>query len=80
VMSLYAITLIGLPALGALAIGSLAEVLGGISGAPRAVLLGALVLGAVLMLVSPFFWRRSVSTQWPDMDARVKPGRLESEE
>ena len=35
VMSLYAITLIGLPSLGALATGSLAEVLGGVSGAPR---------------------------------------------
>jgi len=80
VMSLYAITLIGLPSLGALATGSLAEVLGGISGAPRAVLCGALVLGTVLILVSPFFWRRSVSTQLPGMDARAKPVRLEPEE
>ena len=80
VMSLYAITLIGLPALGALAIGSLAEVLGGISGAPRAVLLGALALGAVLTLVAPFFWQRTMSTQLPDTDARVKPVGLEAKE
>ena len=80
VMSLYAITLIGLPSLGALAIGSLAEVLGGVSGAPRAVLLGALVLGTILLGVSPFFWRRSMSTQLPGTDMRVKPVRLEPEE
>ncbi len=80
VMSLYAITLIGLPSLGALATGSLAELLGGVSGAPRAVLLGALVLGAVLLGVSPVFWRRSVSTQVPGAGARVKPTRLDPED
>ncbi|HTP07512.1 MAG TPA: MFS transporter [Anaerolineae bacterium] len=80
VMSLYAITLIGLPALGSLAIGSLAEALGGVYGAPRAVLLGALVLGVVLIGVSPFFWRRSMSTHIPTMAASPQPARLEPEE
>jgi MFS family permease len=80
VMSLYAITLIGLPALGSLATGSLAEVLGGVSGAPRAVLLGALVLGAVLMAVSPFFWRRSMSAHVPGTPDRVPPARMEPED
>ena len=75
VMSLYAITLIGLPALGSLATGSLAEVLGGVSGAPRAVLLGALVLGVVLMAVSPFFWQRSMSAHVPGTPDRA-PGPL----
>jgi MFS family permease len=60
VMSLYAITLIGLPSLGALGSGASAELLGGIAGAPRAVLVGAAILGVVLILVSPFFWRRDL--------------------
>ncbi len=80
VMSLYAITLIGLPALGSLAVGSLAEALGGVSGAPRAVLLGALVLGVVLFLVSPFFWRRSMTAHVPGTTDRVQPARLETED
>lgn len=58
VMSLYAITLIGLPSLGALGSGAVAQWLGGVQGAPRAVLLGAIVLGVVLFFVVPFFWRR----------------------
>jgi MFS family permease len=58
-MSLYAITLIGLPSLGALGIGAVAEALGGIPGAPRATVLGAGILGVVLVLVTPYFWRRS---------------------
>jgi MFS family permease len=62
VMSLYAITLIGLPSLGALGSGASADLLGGIAGAPRAVLIGAVILGVVLILVSPFFWWRSVGT------------------
>lgn len=80
VMSLYAITLIGLPSLGALATGSLAEVLGGISGAPRAVLLGALVLGAGLILAAPFFWRINMNVLLPTADAQAQPVRLEPEE
>lgn len=61
VMSLYSITLIGLPSLGAMGSGSVAEYLGGISGAPRAVLLGGLVVGIILILVTPLFWNRSIA-------------------
>lgn len=57
IMSLYTVTLIGLPSLGALGSGALAEWLGGIAGAPRAVLLGAGALGAILILVLPVFWK-----------------------
>ncbi len=57
VMSLYAVTLIGLPSLGALGSGALAEWLGGTQGAPRAVLLGAVVLGIILLLILPAFWK-----------------------
>ncbi len=60
VMSLYAITLIGLPALGSLGSGVSAEMLGGIGGAPRAVLAGAAILTVVLLVAAPFFWRRSM--------------------
>jgi MFS family permease len=60
VMSLYAITLIGLPSLGALGSGASAEMLGGIDGAPRAVLAGAVILTIVLIIVSPFLWRRNM--------------------
>jgi MFS family permease len=63
VMSLYTITLIGLPSLGALGSGASAEWLGGIAGAPRAVLIGAVIMAAVLIAASPFFWRRSVGAQ-----------------
>jgi MFS family permease len=80
VMSLYAITLIGLPSLGALATGSLAEMLGGVSGAPRAVLLGALVLGVSLMLIAPFFWQRHMNASLPAADAQTQPVRLEPDE
>lgn len=59
VMSLYAITLIGLPSLGALGSGAGAEMLGGIQGAPRAVLIGALIMGGVLVSAAPFLWRRT---------------------
>ena len=57
IMSLYTVTLIGVPSLGALGTGALAEWLGGIQGAPRAVLLGAGVLGVILLLVVPAFWK-----------------------
>ncbi len=60
VMSLYSITLIGLPSLGALGSGTSAELLGGIDGAPRAVLAGAVILGIVLIFAAPFFWRRNM--------------------
>lgn len=58
VMSLYAITLIGLPSLGALGTGAFAEWLGGTAGAPRAVLISAVLLAAVVMAFAPFFLRR----------------------
>ena len=53
VMSFYSITLIGLPSLGVLGVGALAEWLGGASGTPRAVLYGAIALGAILLLAAP---------------------------
>lgn len=58
VMSLYAITLIGLPSLGALGVGSLAEWLGGLGGAPEAVLIGGAAMGLVVLLAAPTLWRR----------------------
>jgi MFS family permease len=60
VMSLYAVTLIGLPSLGALGSGALAEWLGGVQGAPRAVLLGAVLLVITLVLILPVFWKRDL--------------------
>lgn len=57
VMSLYTVTLIGLPSLGALGSGALAEWLGGVEGAPHAVLWGTIVLTLILISVIPFFWR-----------------------
>ena len=61
VMSLYTVTLIGLPSLGALGSGALAEWLGGVEGAPHAILLGAVVLMVILMSVTSLFWRRNWS-------------------
>ncbi len=58
IMSLYAITLIGLPSLGALGTGAFAEWLGGTSGAPRAVLLSAVLLAVVIVVLTPYFVRR----------------------
>src|SRR5579859_97570 len=58
VMSLYAITLIGLPSLGALGTGAFAQWLGGTAGAPRAVLLSAVLLAVVVLAFSPFFLKR----------------------
>jgi len=58
VMSLYSITLIGLPSLGAMGSGSAAEMFGGIAGAPRAVLLGAEVVALAAIVAAPYFWKR----------------------
>lgn len=58
VMSLYAITLIGLPSLGAMAVGALAEQLGGLQGAPEAVIIGAVILGIAVLVATPTLWRR----------------------
>jgi MFS family permease len=60
-MSLYAITLIGLPSLGALGSGALAEKLGGLQGAPRAVALGAVISAVVLVLI--VLWDRRARSQ-----------------
>jgi MFS family permease len=60
VMSLYTVTLIGLPSLGALGTGAVAEWLGGIQGAPRAILLGAVALAVILLFVVPVFWKREL--------------------
>jgi MFS family permease len=65
VMSLYSITLIGLPALGALSAGGVAELLGGISGAPRAVLIGGIVMSGISILAAPMFWRRDPASPNP---------------
>jgi MFS family permease len=61
VMSYYTVTLIGLPSLGALGSGAVAEWLGGINGAPRAVLIAAIALGIILVVVTPVFWKRSIN-------------------
>jgi MFS family permease len=58
VMSLYAITLIGLPSLGALGSGAVAQWLGGTAGAPRAVLISAVLLAVVIIAFLPFFLKR----------------------
>ena len=60
VMSLYTVTLIGLPSLGAMGSGVVAEQLGGVEGAPHAVLIGAAILGVVLVFVLPMFWKRDL--------------------
>jgi MFS family permease len=58
IMSLYTITLIGLPSLGALGSGAVAQALGGVSGAPRAVAIGGVIVGVILAVAAPSFWRR----------------------
>jgi MFS family permease len=60
-MSLYAITLIGLPSLGALGSGAAAEKLGGLQGAPRAVAIGAVVLAIILGIT--VLWDRRASVR-----------------
>jgi len=62
IMSLYTITLIGLPSLGALASGAVAQALGGIPGAPRAVLIGGILAGLFVIVLAPFFWKREIDT------------------
>ncbi len=62
VMSLYAITLIGLPSLGGLAIGALAEKLGGLQGAPEAVLIGGLVMAVMMLAAAPSLRRRDTKS------------------
>lgn len=65
VMSLYAITLIGLPGLGGLGAGASAEFLGGVEGAPRAIMIGALICASVLVAAAPFFWSRAMEAANP---------------
>ncbi len=57
VMAFYTVTLIGVPSLGALGSGALADWLGGTHGAPHAVLLAAVAMAIVLVFVVPSFWR-----------------------
>ncbi len=64
-MSLYAITFIGLPSLGALGSGSLAQALGGLQGAPRAVLIGGTLVGFAFLASSALFWKREISAAPP---------------
>ncbi len=64
VMSLYTVTLIGLPSLGALGSGSLAEWLGGVQGAPRAVMLSAGVLGVLILGLMPAFAKRDLPERY----------------
>ena len=63
-MSLYTVTLIGLPSLGALGSGSLAEWLGGVQGAPRAVMLCAVVLGILTLALAPAFVKRELPERY----------------
>jgi MFS family permease len=74
VMSLYTVTLIGLPSLGALGTGALAEWLGGVEGAPRAVLLGAVVMGILILVSMPFFWRRDLPPRYESTPAGASTG------
>lgn len=67
VMSMYAITLIGLPSLGALAAGALAEMMGGLQGAPEAVFIGGVLMGVAVLVAAPSLWRRD-HAQRPDED------------
>jgi MFS family permease len=65
VMSLYSITLIGLPALGSLGSGAIAQALGGISGSPRAVLIGAAIVFVVVVVAAPIFWNQDQAKATP---------------
>ena len=72
VMSYYTVTLIGLPSLGALGSGAVAQSLGGINGAPHAVLITAILLGIILVSVVPVFWKRTIN---PDQVSNKKATR-----
>ena len=61
-MSLYTITLIGLPSLGALGSGTIAQLLGGIVGAPRAILIGAVIMSIVMVVAIPLFWKKNIDS------------------
>ncbi|HEX2869313.1 MAG TPA: MFS transporter [Ignavibacteriales bacterium] len=63
IISLYTITLIGLPALGSLGSGAVAELLGGIPGAPRAVLIGGVIVGIIIVFTAPLFWRKIMNQE-----------------
>ena len=80
VMSLYTITLIGLPAMGALVVGALAEALGGVRGAPRAVLIGAAIFAVLLALGAPPVVRAHVDAQTDRDGAQKAREREESAE
>lgn len=71
VMSLFTVCLIGLPSLGALSSGVIAEHLGGIYGAPRAILLGAFLMAVILVVTAPVLFRCSV-----DAPQKHKPQEL----
>lgn len=60
VMSLYTVTRIGLPSLGAMGSGAVAEWLGGVEGVPHAALIGAIILALILLFVLPMFWKRDL--------------------
>ncbi len=74
-MSLYTVTLIGLPSLGALGSGSLAEWLGGVQGAPRAVMLCALVLCASVIALLPAFIRRDLPERYAGQRPAARPSK-----
>ncbi|MDR3686433.1 MAG: hypothetical protein P4L93_05720, partial [Coriobacteriia bacterium] len=72
VMSFYSITLIGLPSLGVLGVGALAEWLGGAQGTPRAVLYGAILLAVILLATAPTMLRAHIEPASPS-DAKRAP-------
>lgn len=69
VMSLYTVAMIGLPSLGALSSGAIAELLGGLAAAPRAVLFGASGMGASVIAFAPLLWRQGESSTFEDRHA-----------
>jgi MFS family permease len=79
VMSLYTITLIGLPALGSLGVAAVARALsngaGQAGGAPRAIMLGTSVLAVVLVVTAPALLRirAGVSAPSEQREERAAP-------